>query len=71
MINWFKREKVSPMHVVAGDTIAVHYYGADGRHETISHPIVEASTYDTLAIGKIENELGFEEGLVGVIGRTA
>jgi hypothetical protein len=71
MITWFKRKKVAPMNVAPGDLIRLHYHDGKGRHEIIEHPITETSMYDTLAIGKIENELGFEEALVGAVGREA
>ena len=71
MIQWLKRKVVPTMHVMPGDSIQVHYDDGKGRCETIEHPIEEAGAYDTLAIGKIENELGFEEGLVGVVGRES
>lgn len=70
MIRWLTRKTVAPMHVTPGDTIQVMYWDATGREETIAHAITETDTYDTLAIGEIENELGFEKGLVGVVGKS-
>lgn len=70
MIRWLTRKTVAPMHVMPGDTIQVTYRDAKGRKETTAHAITETGTYDTLAIAEVENELGFEKGLVGVVGKA-
>jgi hypothetical protein len=64
-----ERKRVQAMHVTPGDTIQVSYTDQLGvRHEAIGHSITEAASYNTLAIAKIEDELGFKDGLVGIIG---
>lgn len=69
MIDWLVKKKVRPMRVTPEDTILLRYYDGKGRSEVISHPVGVTASYDTIAIGRIENELGLEEGLVAVIGR--
>jgi hypothetical protein len=68
MFSWFEKKRVAPMNVVGGDTVRVTITGRDGRGETVNHTIDKVATYNTIAVGEIENELGFKDGLVGVIG---
>jgi hypothetical protein len=68
MVSWFGRRKISPIHVMPGDSIRLRYVGKNGRVESITEPLTKAATYDTMAVGEIENELGFADGLVAVIG---
>lgn len=68
MFNLFTKKKVKPMHVMPGDTIQMRYRGLDGREETVEHNIEKTASYDTLAVGEIKDELGFSEGLVGIVG---
>ncbi len=69
MVNWFARRKVAPIHVLPGDSIRLTYNSPD-RTEHVETKFEKAGSYDTMAIGEIENELGFANGLVAVIGNT-
>lgn len=70
MVNWFNKKKVAPMHVMQGDTIVLTYTDRDNRRsESVSHTIDKSATYDTLAVGEVEDEFGFAEALIGVIGK--
>ena len=71
MINWRIKKKVQDMHVAPGDTIRVKYTSKEGRYEEIDHLIDTAGVYNTLAVGELKDEWGFEEGLVGVIGKSS
>jgi hypothetical protein len=68
MINWFTKKKVKPIHVCPRDTITLTYTNPQGRSERIVHEIGKTASYDTMAVGEIENELGMKDGIVGVIG---
>ena len=70
MIEWLMRKKTAPIHVLPGDMVELRYVDGDGRAEFINCKIVDPATYDTFAIGRIENELGFAEGLVAVVGNS-
>lgn len=68
MVRWLARNKVRPISVVAGDTITAVYNGG-GRHEEVTTNIDKAMTVDVIAVGEIEDELGFKHGVVGVFGK--
>jgi hypothetical protein len=71
MIDWIKRKTYeNGLALKPDDTITVEYCGDNSVVESIVHVITESQTIDTIALGKITNELGFEDGYVGVFGRT-
>lgn len=69
MIRWLARKKVRPVNVMPGDMVMVLYRGEDGRRETVTVNVDRIGSHDTLAIGEIEDEIGFSAGVVGVVGR--
>ena len=68
MINWFKKKKVAPIYVTPGDSICLTYNDANGRTEKVTYQVDKFATYNTMAVGELNDELGFSEGLVAVIG---
>lgn len=69
MIDWFKKVKVAPMCAEPGDHMRLTYTDKFGkRTEQLTETITEPGVFDTLAVGKVSDELGFESGLVMVIG---
>ena len=71
-VDWFHKETIAPITVREGDTVTIEYYDyRTNRHESIMHNIDASNTgtYDVMALGRIDNELGFKSGLIGVIGR--
>jgi hypothetical protein len=69
MVKWLARKTVEPIHLQAGDTLAVIYSGTP-RSEQLEHTMEGCVSVDTLAIGEIQDELGFKNGLVGVFGQS-
>lgn len=68
MFKFFTKKKVEPVHLSPGDTVALTYVGRDGTKHKVDYAITEHATFDTMAVGEIENELGFVSGIVGIIG---
>ena len=73
MIRWLQRQKTSrPIYAEPGDTIVVMYENSvTGMEESTRHKITKADTFDTLAIGYVTDDLGFDAAYIGVIGRAS
>ena len=71
MVRWLARNKVRPMYVVAGDSVCASVFDPiNNRREEVTTQITEARVIDEIAIGEIENELGFKHAIVGVFGQS-
>ena len=71
MVKWLAKNKCAETRVEVGDTVVVRHRRDGVLLNKIEVDVTEALTYNTIAIGVVEDELGFERALVGALGWAA